>query len=172
MDQPLVTPRLTLRPFRESDRADADALWTHPKVARWIGDIGQPIDTDRMLRGNLDLQASRGFSMWAVEDRESGALVGEAGLQPLELRGPEIEIGWTFAPDVWGRGLATEAARAWLDVAWDALGLDRVIAVVLPDNGPSRRVAEKLGMREEGVRDVYRASHVVYAISRPRRAVA
>ena len=131
-----------------------------------------PAATAKELAAYIEHQSTHGFAPWAVEDRATGRLVGDVGLKLLELAGPEIEIGWVIAPHAWGRGLATEAAVPWLAVAWDDLGLDRLIAVIRPENAASRRVAEKLGMREEGMRRAYGRGMVIYALSSPRRAGA
>jgi RimJ/RimL family protein N-acetyltransferase len=82
-----------------------------------------------------------------------------------------VEIGWSLAREVWGNGYATEAARAWLQVAFAQLGLDRVIATVLPDNVASHSVAQRLGMtREPALRHVHNAEHVIYVATRPAGA--
>ena len=105
----LTTPHLRLRPLRP---ADADALhevYSHPLVEAWIG----PHSRERVAQ-EIDYQvagqAERGYSVWALEDRRDGRLLGDCGLQPLEHKGPEVELGYDLHPDVWGQGLATEAA--------------------------------------------------------------
>ena len=167
MDGPLVTDRLTMRPFAADDLEAAHAIWSDPAVGPWIGGRHERLRTSiDELEGHLDHQARHGFSMWAALDRATGELVGEVGLQLLEGTGPEVEIGWCFARSAWGRGLATEAAEAWLRTGFEFLGLDRVVAVVLPDNARSLRVCEKLGMDEDGRRHVYGAEHVLLAVER------
>lgn len=71
-------------------------------------------------------------------------------MAPL-LDSGEIQVGYEFAPDHWGRGYATEIARSALDHAWDTVGLRRVIGIVYPDNVASRRVLDKGGMVRDGV---------------------
>ena len=169
MDRPLVTSRLVLRPFRAEDLEAAHAMWSDPEVGRWIGGphehLQQSIDE---LQGHLDHQARHGFAFWAAEERATGRLVGEVGLMLLEGRGPEVEIGWCLTRPAWGRGLAAEAAEAWLRAGFDLLGLDRVVAVVLPENARSRRVCERLGMREHGLRQAYGAEHAEYVAGQDR----
>jgi [ribosomal protein S5]-alanine N-acetyltransferase len=161
-----MTARLHMRPFRLGDVEAGFALWSDPQVGRFTGGAHRSREQSRALVvAHLDHQRRAGFSLWAVEERDGGALVGEAGLQLLEMRGPEIEIGWSVAPSRWGRGYATEAARAWLDVGLGELGLDRIVATILPENAPSHAVAARLGMRYAERRHVHGAEHMVYAIS-------
>jgi RimJ/RimL family protein N-acetyltransferase len=84
---------------------------------------------------------------FSVEERESGRLVGDVGLSPAEGESGVIKVGYTVSPDVQGRGYATEAVRALVDYAFDALGADVVRAYASEENEPSIRVAEKVGMR-------------------------
>lgn len=94
--------------------------------------------------------------------KERGELIGDCGLEEKELdglsaTGAAAELGYDFRSDHWNRGLATEAAAAVRDYAFDALALPRLISLVRQGNSASRRVAEKIGMRHE--RDVQRADH-------------
>ena len=161
----LTTDRLRLRPLRP---ADADALYevySHPFVEPWIG----PHTAERVVEEiawQAAAQAERGYSVWAVEDRRDGRFVGDCGLQPLEHKGPEVELGYDLHPDVWGQGLATEAAQAVVEAALGPLGLKRLVAVVKPANAASRRVLTKAGLRERGRRGAYGELMVLYEITR------
>jgi len=110
-------------------------------------------------------QATHGFGLWAVELRETGEVIGAAGLGHLE-DGPEVEVGYRFIKRHWGNGYATEAARASIEFGLDELGLNEIVAVTLSTNLASRRVMEKCGLAFVGVVDVYGHSHVKYAIDR------
>lgn len=173
MDDPLITERLRLRPFVAEDLDAVHAMWSNPEVGRWVGGthtrLQQSMDE---LQGHLDHQARHGFAFWAAEELATGRLVGEAGLQRFEGRGPEIETGWCFARETWGRGYATEAARAWIEAGFTTLGVRRIVAVVLPENAASRRVCEKLGLHWIGTRRAYGADHVEYVIARTPAAAA
>jgi RimJ/RimL family protein N-acetyltransferase len=153
---PIVTDRLTQRPYAEDDAEAMFALFSVAEVGRFTGGVHETVDRSRATIA-LELRhlAAHGFSMFAVEERATGGLVGEVGLQLVEQRGPDVEIGWALHPDVQGRSYATEAARAWLDVAFGPLGLDRVVALIDPDNEPSKRVARALGMTPTGLRRAY-----------------
>ena len=142
-------------------------MWNDPAVAPWIGwDDDDPARSREALAAHLRHQEEHGFSVWAVEEQATGAVVGEIGLQLLQHAGPEVEIGWVVSAAGRGRGYAFEAASRWLQVGFGELGLDRIVAVVLPRNTVSRRLAERLGMREAGTRRAYGAEHVLYAIER------
>ena len=94
-----------------------------------------------------------GFGHWAVEEKESGRLVGRAGLKHHDtwtLDPDNIEVGYLFDRGVWGRGYATEAARAAVEYAFDALDREEVISIARPGNAASRRVMEKVGLTYAG----------------------
>lgn len=169
VEPPLLTERLLMRPFVPADAEAAfAAMFRLDEIGRFTGGTHTSVDDTRALIAKAgEHQAAHGFALWAVEERETGALVGEVGLQLLEFRGPEVEIGWSFAPSSWGKGYATEAARAWIDVAFGELGLPELLATILPDNDRSRRLAERLGFVERGTRYVHRADHVIYVLTAP-----
>jgi [ribosomal protein S5]-alanine N-acetyltransferase len=103
--------------------------------------------------------------MYAVDLAASGETIGAAGLQHLE-GGPEIEVGYRLLKGHWGQGYATECARASIACGFDELGLDRIVAVALPENTASRRVLEKCGLHEIGLVHAYGLEHVKYEIAR------
>jgi len=165
MPLPLTTERLLLRPATLDDleawlaiSRDAEQVW-------W----GEPRSTVDDARANLDKhltsQERHGFSLWPVELRATGDVVGLTGLQHL-ADGPEIEVGYRVLRGHWGHGYATEAATAAIRFGFDELGLDQVVAVTMPTNEASRRVLEKCGLTFVGVMQVYGAAQVKYALSR------
>ena len=157
----LTTEHLRLRPLRASDAEALLEVYSHPLVEAWIGPHSLQRVTDEIAYQQAG-QAERGWSVWAVESREDGRFLGDCGLQPLEHKGPEVELGYDLHPAVWGQGLATEAARAVVDAALGPLGVDRVVAVVKPANAASRRVLAKTGLREAGRRGAYGELMVQY----------
>lgn len=173
MDDSFLTERLRLRPFTTDDVEVGFALWSDPDVGRFTGGVHTSrAETSALLAVHARNQSTYGFSLWAVEDRATGELLGEVGLQPLQGTGPEIEIGWAFAPQAWGHGYATEAGEAWLRRAFTAHDLEEVVAVIRPENAASHRVAGRLGMRPAGRRHVYGAEHDLYRIVRSAGARA
>jgi [ribosomal protein S5]-alanine N-acetyltransferase len=165
---PLLTPRLELRPFAPPDAPAMHAVYSDPVVMEHVGDgpVTEPAETEAMLGQYIAHQAQHGFSFWAVVERASGALIGDAGLYLLEGGGPEVELGYTLGAAWWGRGYGTEAAGACLAAGLGPLGLDEIVAVADPANAASVRVLEKLGMRLVGPRDAYGRTHVLYRARR------
>ena len=121
-------------------------------------------ETARALRGYADALGTRGYGFVAVIERSTGALIGDAGLHPLAGRGPDVELGYTLARSVWGRGYATELGQALVDYAFAVLRVPRVVAQVEPANAASRHVLAKLGMTEREERMAYGRPHLLYAL--------
>jgi RimJ/RimL family protein N-acetyltransferase len=166
MDGPLLTERLRMRPWVSDDAEAVMRMFSDPEVDEFLEVGGTPEAARRLIDGHRRHQAAHGFSQWALEERASGEVVGELGLQLLENEGPEVELGWVLARRVWGRGYATEGSRAWLDAAFGELGLEEVVAVIRRENAGSHRVAERLGMRRAGTRRAYGHELDLYTISR------
>jgi RimJ/RimL family protein N-acetyltransferase len=163
----LQTSRLRLRPFRAEDLDAYAAMCADPQVMRYVGDRGVLGRDDAwrqmaMLAGHWHL---RGFGMWAVEERGSGAFVGRVGLHYPE-GWPDREVAWALARPYWGLGYALEAASAALDEAFGRFGWPRVISLIDPANTRSARLAERLGEREEGEAIVRGHRVAVYALTR------
>jgi len=164
----LETARLRLRPFGAADRDAIHAIYSDPEVMRYVGHGAHrtTAETARALRGYADALRTRGYGFVAVVELSSGVLIGDGGLHPLAGRGPDVELGYTLARDAWGRGYATEIGSALVAHAFEALGVPRVMAQVEPENAASRRVLEKLGMTERGVRLTYGRPHLLYGVDR------
>lgn len=142
--------RLELRRFHESDIDPLAELFAKPEV--WEFPYGRGFsraETDTFLDAQLDEWNECGFGCWIAIEQSSGRVVGYAGLSvPMFLPEvlPAVEVGWRFDPDVWGRGYATEAARAALREGFTTLGLDHITSVPQAGNARSARVCERLGM--------------------------
>jgi ribosomal-protein-alanine N-acetyltransferase len=147
--------------MREGDTPVFHEIWSHPEVACWIGAHTRE-DVEREMSLHIAHERDQGWSLWAVEDRSSGELIGDCGLQLLETRGPEVELGYELHPRVWGAGLASEAARACVAHAFGALEMDALMAVVRPDNHRSRRVLERAGLHQVGERRAYEEDMLLY----------
>jgi ribosomal-protein-alanine N-acetyltransferase len=146
---PIETPRLRLRPFELGDAEELHSYWGDPAAGRWGGPYPTPetvADTRRYLEEIVSGQAEHGLSLWAVVERETGEIVGDCGLFPADGSGPDIELAYGIRPDRRRRGYASEAAAACLRVAFEDLGLPRVVADLEdPGNVGSMRVLEKVG---------------------------
>jgi RimJ/RimL family protein N-acetyltransferase len=146
---PITTGRLIIRPFTPADFEAIHAVWSDPAV---MGPIpSQAYDRDQSwarLTGTFGHQARHGFSKWAVAARASGRVIGECGVHYLE-GGPDIELGYKLARAHWGKGFASEAARACLDWAL-AERPERVVAIADPANIRSARILSRIGMVRDG----------------------
>jgi ribosomal-protein-alanine N-acetyltransferase len=160
----VLTARLRLRPLAEDDLDELYRLYRDPLVEPWIGHHTREALAEE-LGFHLAHQAEHGWAVWAVEERATNRFIGDCGLQPLERRGPEVELTYELYPDAWGRGYATEAARAVVHAALGTLALDSVVAVVKAHNLASRRVLEKAGLSPAGERVAYGERMLLYEIS-------
>jgi RimJ/RimL family protein N-acetyltransferase len=149
----LETRRLVIRTYEERDAKPWLALVNDPNVTRFLPPRPSPVTLENFweaLQRRHVMEQERGHAMWAVELKQTGAFIGQCGLYPAELKGPEVELAYHLTTASWGNGYATEAAIAVLGRAFGPVGLERVIAIVMPENVGSCRVIEKAGMRFEG----------------------
>ena len=147
---PAPTQRLTFREMTADDLDDMAALLGDSDVMRYYP---RPKDREEALawiEWNQRLYRDNGFGLWLITLRATGEFVGDCGLTPQDVEGTtDIEIGYHVRAEYQGRGYATEAAAACRDYARNVLNLDRLIAIIAPDNVPSQRVAIKLGLTLE-----------------------
>lgn len=146
----LRTERLELRPLVLEDLEALAAMLGDPiGMAAWPAPLTFEESRAWIERNGARYEAD-GFGRCAVIWRETGELVGDAGLiSTVVEETPETELGWVVRRDMWGRGIATEAGAAWRDHAFQVLGLTRIVSMIDEANTASRRVAEKLGMSLE-----------------------
>jgi [ribosomal protein S5]-alanine N-acetyltransferase len=174
----IETERLLLRAWRLEEAEQAFAIYGDPEVMRYIGDGRTILDLaaqrpwlEERIRRHERFQAS-GLGGWAIEERETGCAVGTALLKPLPPDNQDIEVGWHLARRVWGRGYASEAGRALLRHGFLTLGLERIHAVVLPENVNSTKVARRIGMRHVGQTTKYYSGELVELFILDRRDFA
>lgn len=141
------TARLTLRPMIAADAEPYAGLRFHPEVARWLPPAAPGFPPIEAARGTIERFAQawtdRRYAPWGLF--RDGRLIGHGGLNWVPEFG-ETEVLWALHPDAWGRGYATEMARAALAFGFDALGLERIFAITWPDNRASQAVMTRLGM--------------------------
>jgi RimJ/RimL family protein N-acetyltransferase len=168
IDIPTIqTERLVLRAFHADDTEPLFQLMQDPEVVRYIGDRRIPTRQEvwRAIAGWIGHWALRGYGLWAVDDRESGELVGRIGLiNPADWPGPEV--GYTIGKRWWGLGLASEGARAAMDWGFRNGDFGELISLIDPDNAASISVARKLGESLKGETDLWGHRVLVYAITR------
>jgi ribosomal-protein-alanine N-acetyltransferase len=163
----LETERLILRPFRADDIDAMAQLFANPDFMRFsLGVFTERKQTVAFIEKVMGWDRAGVPSQFAVAPRSKTGIVGYCGFfQHREVPG-EIEIGYRLNSDYWNRGLISEAARAVRDHAFADLKLPRVISLIHPENIPSRRVAEKNGMKVEREITFRGFPTLVYAISR------
>ena len=152
------TDRLTLRVPTMDDVDVLAAYWSDPETMKYIGHSGEPWTrevVEQRLAQAIERQRISGMCFWVVERRDTGMVIGQGGLVPVANTGPEIELGYRLGREHWGKGYATEIARASARYAFQSLGLDRLIAVTYPENIGSRKVLLNAGFDEQGETDRY-----------------
>lgn len=148
MEIPTVTTaRLILRPLTEADTQSLHCILGERGVLRYFPHPDPPPrdKVRKFILGQLGHWEDHGYGWWAVQPRSTKELIGWSGLQFLPET-EETEVGFLLSRSYWGKGLATEAARASLRYGFEELGLGSIVAIVHPENRASRRVIEKLGM--------------------------
>lgn len=152
----ISTPRLLLRPWRQEDLAPFAALNADPRVLEFLPKALSRAESDGTALRNADHFAKHGFGKWAVEVVGAAPFIGYVGLTAADFEAhftPCVEIGWRLAFEHWGRGYATEAARAVFDFAFGPLAIDEIVSFTVPNNLRSRRVMERLGMTHDPTED-------------------
>jgi RimJ/RimL family protein N-acetyltransferase len=149
--QPIDTERLLLRPFTLDDAEAWLPLISLPEIIRYTGDVAATsvAEARECLRTRpLRDYAVHGYGRMAVIEKSTRRLVGFSGLKYLEdLR--EVDIGYRFLPDCWGKGYATESASVLMEQGRRAHGFRRIVGMAHPDNAASIHVLEKLGLAFE-----------------------
>lgn len=174
----LRTDRLVLRQWREADLEPFARLNADPEAMRYFPSTLTREQSDALANAISSFIESRGWGLWAVQVACGSPFVGFVGLSEPNFDAhfmPAVEVGWRLAPEHWGHGYATEAARAAVDFGFGELGLEEVVAMIAPANTPSRRVSERLGMTRDPADDFDHPNvpdgplrrHVLYRLARP-----
>jgi ribosomal-protein-alanine N-acetyltransferase len=170
-----------LRPWRDEDLAPFARLNGDPRVMEHFPAALSREQSDALAARIRAHFPQHGFGLWAVQTPEL-AFAGFVGLSIPGFRAhftPCVEIGWRLAAEAWGRGYASEGARAAVEFGFAELGLDEIVSFTVPANRRSRRVMEKLGMRHDPADDFDHPAlladermrrHVLYRLARPLRA--
>jgi RimJ/RimL family protein N-acetyltransferase len=162
------TARLRLRQWRETDREPFARLNADPRVMEFLPNLLDRSVSDAMLDRLQTLIAERGWGLWAVATQADERFIGYVGLHvpTADLPcSPCVEIGWRLAYEYWGKGYATEAARAVLGVGFDRLCLPEIVSFTAILNHRSSAVMERLGM----IREAETFKHPSLAMGHPLR---
>ena len=141
----IETERLILRPWRDTDRDPFFALNSDPAVMEYLP-ASDRASSDAAVDKMIATETAHGHCFWAVERKADGKFLGFCGPMPAREPLNEVELGWRLAREAWGRGYATEGARASLSWCWANLDTPTVMAITVPANTRSRHVMEKIGM--------------------------
>jgi len=165
--QVLETTRIILREFCPDDVDALSLVLSDADTMRFYLSPYDRAGVEAWITRNMNRYAKDGHGLWAMILKTSGELIGDCGPTVQEVDGKnEVEIGYHLRRDHWGRGVATEAACGCRDFVFERLTVDHVISLIRPENLPSRRVAERVGMKvwkEVIWRDL---PHVVYSLDR------
>ncbi|HKD93653.1 MAG TPA: GNAT family N-acetyltransferase [Gaiellaceae bacterium] len=169
----IETERLVLRPMVAEDVDALLEIFGDPAVMAAFRE--PPLDREqvgRWLERNLEHQREHGFGLFAVCLREDGRLMGDCGLELIEVAGEQVaELGYDFRSDHWNRGYATEAAAAVRDFAFDTLRLPRLVSLIQPGNPASEQVARKTGFKQVRRIERHGRTYLVYEIDASTGAV-
>jgi RimJ/RimL family protein N-acetyltransferase len=167
----IQTERLSLGRIRPEDVEDMVAMHQDDVFVEVFGHRSTPEHVRTFTAKQIEGWDRLGFSLWTIRDRETGAFIGRGGLRSVRIEGvEEVELGYGLRPEWWDRGIATEMSRTALEVGFERLGLQSVVAFTMPGNVRSRHVMEKLGMTFE--RDIVWADmpHVLYRLTQEQWA--
>jgi RimJ/RimL family protein N-acetyltransferase len=146
----LRTSRLLLRPWRDEDIAAFAEMSADPIVMEYLLSLShRGLSAEAWAARARAHWDEHGFGQWVVELPGAASFIGVVGLGEVAYEAPftpAVEVAWRLARPGWGRGYATEAARAALDYGFDKLGLSEIVALTVPANQRSRRVMQRLGM--------------------------
>lgn len=165
LDQELHTDRLTAERLTEAHFGDLLAMHTDARQMELLGGVRDEAQTRDYLDRNLAHWVEHGYGVWILREAGTDQVAGRAIVRHLLLDGmDEVEIGYSFHPEYWGRGLATEIATACVRYGFEVLQRPSLVGLTVPQNARSRRVLEKVGMRLE--RDLLFGGvpHVLYRI--------
>ena len=162
MSMSLRTERLLLRPWRDQDLAAFATMSADAQVMEFLPPLAEPEACAAWAARLTAHWRDHGFGRWVVELPGEASFIGVVGLAWISYQAhftPAVEIAWRLLRAYWGRGYATEAARATLDYGFNKLGLAEIVAVTVPANLRSRQVMERLGMTRDPAEDYDHPNH-------------
>lgn len=155
---------------------DVDAVFAvigDPQTMKFYPQEFTRVDATRWVTRSQERYRTDGFGLFAVVLKSGGEVIGNCGVVRQDIEGESLlEVGYHLRRDHWGRGYATEAARGCMAYAFEHLGAKRVVSLILPENLPSRRVAERNGMTVERQVIFHDLPHLMYAMKREEYAQA
>jgi len=148
----IETERLILRDWKKADLEEFIRINSDSMVMEYMPRILKPDDSKRLMKKFHEHIQKNGYGMFAVEIKETGEFIGTVGICQVRFDAPftpAVEIAWRLNYESWGKGYATEAARAVMDYGFNEMDLDEIVAFTIHDNTPGIHVMEKLGMTRD-----------------------
>jgi [ribosomal protein S5]-alanine N-acetyltransferase len=165
MSPVIETERLLLRHMTLEDTQPLLRIWGSPEAMRLFPGTWNFDDMRTAIERNIERYERDGHGLYAVVLKTSGDVAGDCGLVKQDINGSmELEVGYHMRPDLWGRGLATEAPRGCMNYAFETLRTKRLVSMIRPENIASRRVAEKNGLKLERTVFWRGYQHCIYSI--------
>ena len=160
----LETKRLYLRPLELSDLDTLANIYSDEEVMRFIasGKTISRANTEISITRWNEYETKHGFTNWAIIRKEDNAFIGKCGLSHLPDNS-DVEISYILDEPYWGNGYASEIAEATLDYGFDKFVLKRIVALVYPQNNPSIKVLEKIGMKYEKEAEYWGVKLLMYS---------
>jgi RimJ/RimL family protein N-acetyltransferase len=163
----LETERLRLRYLTLDDVDAVFAVIGDPETMKHYPQKFRREDALGWVSKAQERYRTDGYSLFAVVLKSEGVVIGDCGLMRQDVEGESlVEVGYHFRRDYWGHGYATEAARSCMDYAFQRLNVEKIISLIVPENLPSQRVAERNGMAVERQVMFLELPHLMYAIKR------
>ncbi len=174
----IKTERLILRKFTPDDADAFAAMNADPQVMQYFPNVMSREGSDGFLEYEIQNWTDNGFSLFALEKRDTGEMIGFTGLSRPSYETPFtpcVEIGWRLVPSAWGKGLASEAAQASLAFGFAGLGLEEIVSFTTATNLPSQNLMKRIGMTRNPADDFDHPKltsdhpllrHVLYRLSR------
>lgn len=176
----IETERLILRTWKEEDVEPYYLINQDPKVIEFLPKAMTKKEAKWFMSEMNQQFVDRNHTFWAVEEKETQALIGFVGLNKPFWKShftPCVEIGWRLGSEHWGKGYATEGAKASLEYGWNTLGLTEIVSFTVPANSRSIRVMKRIGMQRDKGGDFAHpklpedhplSMHVLYRIQNPK----
>lgn len=164
----IETERLIIKPYSEADKDDLIRLFTDAKVMKYVGDgVMTESQAEEWWRKLFNKFYPRGINIWAVFSKDDSKYLGHSGIYPRPTKREDWEFVYFLQSDAWGKGYATEIARAIIGYGFNEIKLTEVFATVDNDHPDSIRVLEKVGLRFLRYEYDEEGSYSVYSIKKP-----
>lgn len=158
--------RLTASRLRIEDYSILCQMHQDPRVMATLNGIRSDAQTQHYLQVNLEHWQRYGYGLWIFRDKTNGNFVGRGGLRHIDVDGnDQIELAYALMPAYWGKGLATEMAKAILKVGFEALNIKEVVCLTLTTNQASQRVMQKVGFQYERNINYANLPHLLYRLN-------